>query len=471
MTNKKLPAYLRAVGLSDELDNAYRGRGMGIPRPSQNLNANRRLKESDALSAYQEAAETQPQENGAQSAPDAPSGANSTASSSRPQSWSGLKSFLMQNIDANRDWDSENINDYSILNNAIAAKQLTNDQRAEGQILFQNYLSDVNAQNTYNKAISQAENQARRNTANNALLADKIMSYLDETQGNAGLSGYDGVTKGQAINLANMQASAQQDVQAQKANAQQSALEAFQNAMLDNSKNFSDQYGTLMAARDEKADTNYQNYVVELQNYVEAAKNDEGKVSKSDYNKALDYIQGLDTTAETKKRLEDYLDLAYEKSIISDEESAAKERQAKLAEINALTIKDFDSYLSGLSEEQKKAYKTELDKRESEIYPKGRSEFVTTGNYDAGKARLHFTYDGKEYYVLENIGDNPLGSDTGTITEDEAKKWGIELPSQHTYNDILAVRKDGVTYFYRKRNGKWYYVAADNWSEKARLGK
>lgn len=134
MTNKKLPAYLRAVGLSDELDNAYTGRGMGIPRPSQNLNANRRLKESDALSAYQEAAETQPQENGAQSAPDAPSGAKSTTSSSRPQSWSGLKSFLMQNIDANRDWDSENINDYSILNNAIAAKQLTNDQRAEGQI-------------------------------------------------------------------------------------------------------------------------------------------------------------------------------------------------------------------------------------------------------------------------------------------------------------------------------------------------
>lgn len=443
---------------------------LGISKaPDQTKTEDTSQKESDELAAYQKAASEQTNPIDSQTQTQPTSATPTTAA--RPQSWNGLKSFLTQYIDANRNWDNENINDYSILNNAIAAKQLTNDQRAEGQILFQNYLSDVTAQNTYNKAISQAENQARKNTANNTLLADRIMSYLKEVQGNAGFDGYDGVTKGQAISLANMQASAQQEVQAQRANAQQSALEAYQNAMLDNSKNFSDQYGTLMAARDEKADTNYQNYVVELQNYVEAAKNDDGKVSKSDYNKALNYIQGLDTTTETKKRLEDYLDLAYEKSIISDEESAAKERQAKLAEINALTINDFDTYISGLSEEQKKAYKTELDKKESEIYPKGRSEVVTTGKYDAGSTRLYFSYEGKDYYVHETIGDNPLGSDTGTFTEDEAKKWGIELPSKHTYNDILAVKKDGVTYFYRKRNGKWYYVAADNWSEKARLGK
>lgn len=447
MARDKLKAYYQAAGLTPALD------------------PNARPKTSNTLSAYQQAAEAQTPADS--SPPQTPAPTQSTAQTSRPQSWSGLKSFLSTNIDSNRDWDAENITDFSILNDAAAAKQLTNDQRAEGQILFQNYLADLNAQNAYNKALASSENQARKQTANNALLADKIMSYLQETQGNAGMGGYDGITKGQAISLANMQASAQQDVQNEKASSQQQALEAYQNALLDNSKSFSDQYGTLMAARDEKADTNYQNYVVELQNYVEAAKDSEGKVSKTDYQKAQDYIQGLDTTAETKKRLEDYLDFTYEKSIITDEESAAKEKQAKLAEINALTVENYDSYLSGLTAEQKREYQAELDKKEASIYPKGRSEVVTIGNYDAGKAKLHFTYDGKEYNVLEKIGDNPLGSDTGTITEDEAKKWGIELPSKHTYNDILAVKKDGVTYFYRKRNGKWYYVAADNWSDKA----
>ena len=349
------------------------------------------------------------------------------------------------------------------MNNAIAAKKLTNDQRAEGQILFQNYLSDIQAQSAYNQALALAENQARKDTANNNAMADRIASYLREVQGNAGFDGYDGVTKGQAISLANMQAAAQQDVQNTRATAQQQAMQAYQQASLENSRNFSDQYGTLMAARDEKADTNYQNYLAEVQSYIQTTLNDEGKLSKGDFQKAKDYISGLDTTDSVKTRLNDYIDLAYDKSLISDEESAAKQKQAKLDEINALTIKNFDSYLAGLTEAQKAEYKDAIEKKESEFYPKGRGyNDVSASSYKGGK--YTFTYNGREYTVSETIGDDPLGSDTGTFTQSEASKWNLPDPADYSYKDILRVEKGGKNYFYVKRNGKWYYLCNDGWS-------
>lgn len=426
-------------------------------------------KVADNLAAYQKAAAEQTQPIATQQQevvqPTVQQNTNNTPST-RPQSWSGLKTFLSENIDNTKDWDAENITDYSVLNNAIAAKKLTNDQRAEGQILFQNYLSDVQAQSTYNQALALAENQARKDTANNNAMADRIASYLREVQGNAGFEGYDGVTKGQAISLANMQASAQQEVQNTKATAQQQALQAYQEAALENSRNFSDQYGTLMAARDEKADTNYQNYLTEVQTYIQSTLNDEGKISKSDFQKAKSYIEGLDTTEGVKTRLNDYLDLTYENSLISDEESAAKQKQAKLDEINALTIKNFDSYLAGLTKAQKAEYKDAIDKKENEFYPKGRGyNDVSASSYSGGK--YTFTYNGRKYTVSETIGDDPLGSDTGTFTIDEAKKWNLPKPDNYKYEDILRVEKGGKNYFYVKRNGKWYYLCNDGWSRGA----
>lgn len=427
------------------------------------------VKVADNLAAYQKVAaeQTQPIETQQQDvAQQTSQEASVNTPSNRPQSWSGLKTFLSEYIDSAKDWDAENISDYSILNNAIAAKKLTNDQRAEGQILFQNYLSDIQAQSAYNQALALAENQARKDTANNNAMADRIASYLREVQGNAGFEGYDGVTKGQAISLANMQAAAQQDVQNTRATAQQQALQAYQEASLENSRNFSDQYGTLMAARDEKADTNYQNYLAEVQSYIQTALNDEGKLSKSDFQKAKDYISGLDTTDSVKTRLNDYIDLAYDKSLISDEENAAKQKQAKLDEINALTLKNFDSYLAGLTEAQKAEYKDAIDKKENEFYPKGRGyNDVSASSYSGGK--YTFTYDGRKYTVSETIGDDPLGSDTGTFTQSEASKWNLPDPAGYSYKDILRVEKGGKNYFYVKRNGKWYYLCNDGWSRGA----
>lgn len=419
-------------------------------------------KAADNLAAYQKVAaeQTQPIETQQQ---DVARQTSANMPSNRPQSWGGLKTFLSENIDSAKDWDAENISDYSVLNNAIAAKKLTNDQRAEGQILFQNYLSDIQAQSAYNQALALAENQARKDTANNNAMADRIASYLREVQGNAGFEGYDGVTKGQAISLANMQAAAQQDVQNTRATAQQQALQAYQQASLENSRNFSDQYGTLMAARDEKADTNYQNYLAEVQSYIQTTLNDEGKLSKGDFQKAKDYISGLDTTDSVKTRLNDYIDLAYDKSLISDEESEAKQKQAKLDEINALTIKNFDSYLAGLTEAQKAEYKDAIEKKEGEFYPKGRGyNDVSASSYKGGK--YTFTYNGREYTVSETIGDDPLGSDTGTFTQSEASKWNLPDPADYSYKDILRVEKGGKNYFYVKRNGKWYYLCNDGWS-------
>lgn len=445
---------------------------MGLTPPSQAyLDGSGNLKQSERLSDYQKVAADQTQSNEQQpQTPEQPSSKTqptTTTPSNRPQSWNGLKTFLQENIDNTRDWDAENIMDYSVLNNAIAEKKLSNDQRAEGQILFQNYLSDVQAQSTYNQALARAENQARKDTALNNAMAERVASYIREVQGGAGFEGYEGVTKGQAISLANMQASSQQDIQNAKATAQQEALQAYQDAALENSRNFSDQYGTLMAARDEKADTNYQNYLSEVQSYIQSTLNDEGKLSKSDFQKAKDYISGLDTTDSVKTRLNDYIDLAYDKSIISDEESAAKQKQAKLDEINALTIKNFDSYLAGLTEAQKAEYKDEIDKKENEFYPKGRGyNDVETSDYK-GSGRYEFTYNGRKYSVYETIGDDPLGSDTGTFTQSEASKWNLPNPKDYSYQDILRVEKDGKNYFYVKRNGKWYYLCNDGWSREA----
>jgi len=444
---------------------------MGLTPPSQAyLDGSGNLKQSERLSDYQKVAADQTQSNEQQpQTPEQPSPKTqpaTTTQSNRPQSWNGLKTFLQENIDNTRDWDAENIMDYSILNNAIAEKKLSNDQRAEGQILFQNYLSDVQAQSTYNQALARAENQARKDTALNNAMAERVASYIREVQGGAGFEGYEGVTKGQAISLANMQASSQQDIQNAKATAQQEALQAYQDAALENSRNFSDQYGTLMAARDEKADTNYQNYLTKVQSYIQSTLNDEGKLSKSDFQKAKDYISGLDTTDSVKTRLNDYIDLAYDKSVISDEESAAKQKQAKLDEINALTLKNFDSYMSGLTEAQKTEYKDAIDKKENELYPKGRGyNDVSASSYKGGK--YTFTYSGRKYTVSETIGDDPLGSDTGTFTQSEASKWNLPDPAGYSYKDILRVEKGGKNYFYVKRNGKWYYLCNDGWSRGA----
>lgn len=388
--------------------------------------------------------------------------------STKPSSWAGLKSFLSTNIDAERDWDNEEIRDASILSDAVASKTLSNDQLAEGRILFQNYLSDLQAQETKNQRYSEAENNARVNTAYQNTLAKKIASYLAEAQGNAGLEGYSGVTQGQAINLANMEQSAQQNIQNEKSAAQQSALEAYQQAMLDNSLNYTDQYGTLMASRDEKADADYQNYLLEVESYIESIKTDDAKISQSDYQKAKDYIAGLDTMDSVKTKLSDYIDLSYEKDVISDEENQAAERQKKIAEIEALTYpNEYNTYLSGLTESQKTEYKEALDKKEAQIYPMGRSEYIGYSEYQAAKGTYKFTYNDRTYNVKECIGDDPLGSDTGTITEAEANKWNVTLPSKYKYEDILVIHKDDCDYFYVKRNKKWYYLCNSNWSDKA----
>ncbi len=375
-----------------------------------------------------------------------------------------VKNWL-SSVDPDTDWSNAKITDYSTLNELVAAGKLSNDQRAEGQILFQNYISDLNAQNVYNKSVATAENEARKQTAYNDYIASKVASYLAEVQGNAGLEGYGGVTQGQAISLANMHQAEQQEVATAKNSAKQSALSAYQQALLENSQNYTDQYGTLMAARDEKADNDYNNYLLDVQNYIEKSLDEDGKISQTDYQKASDYIGDLNVTDSVKQRLEDYINLAYEDSVITDEEQSAKERQTKVAEISALTKDNYDTYLAGLTDAQKVEYKTELDKKESELYPKGRSEYIGRATYNSDGSYT-FTYNGQKYKALERIYENPLGSDTGTFTKKEAENWNIVSPKDHDYKDMIAVIKDTVSYFYVKRNGKWYYLCNTNESSR-----
>lgn len=418
-------------------------------------------KVADDLAAYQKAAaeqtqpiETQQQDVAQQMSQEAAANTPST----RPQSWSGLKTFLSKNIDSAKDWDAENISDYSVLNNAIAAKKLTNDQRAEGQILFQNYLSDMQAQSTYNQALALAENQARKDTANNNAMADRIASYLREVQGNAGFEGYDGVTKGQAISLANMQAAAQQDVQNTRATAQQKALQAYQEASLENSRNFSDQYGTLMAARDEKADTNYQNYLAEVQQILNNSVDENGRINEKDYNKAKDFIGDLDTTDSVKAKINTYIDAYYNNML----DTAANKAKSVVASI--------DSFSDGSKYND---VKTQLDEYKSELGT----------DYDKQLAKLNKKMDKwvKANVGIKGLGESLVESDDITLTINgkefdvvSGKNMGGEgydyrlnklaTGSEKSYPGIgTVVALDGNLYIYKEsRKGKnWHRIADD----------
>lgn len=438
---------------------------MGLTPPSQAyLDGSGNLKQSERLSDYQKVAADQTQSNEQQpQTPEQPSPKTqptTTTPSNRPQSWNGLKMFLQENIDNARDWDAENIMDYSILNNAIAEKKLSNDQRAEGQILFQNYLSDIQAQSTYNQALARAENQARKDTALNNAMAERVASYIREVQGGAGFEGYEGVTKGQAISLANMQASSQQDIQNAKATAQQEALQAYQDAALENSRNFSDQYGTLMAARDEKADTNYQNYLSEVQLLLDTYVDDNGKITEANYQKAKDYINGLDTTANVKTRVNDYIDALYGNKILNSTNAASD----ALAKVDSFT--DGGSY---------KSIRESLDEYKSQIGEAKYNEYIDKLNEKMDKwVKNTVRTDGKSKTLVETddidviINGKTFDLVAGKIVKDDTIKSKLnEMSTGSTKNTpgigyVLAYNGDLYIYKESRKGDNWHKMGDDH---------
>lgn len=387
-----------------------------------------------------------------------------TTQSDRPSSWNTLLSFLNTNIDGNRDWGAENITDASFIDQAYNEGKISREQRTEGRIALENYLKDVDAQRAYSNAMAEAENQARRNTAYNDYLASRLASYLKEVQGTSGLEGYDGVTKGQAINLANIEAQRQGDVNAQRQQAESNAFEAYRQALRENSDFATDQRTDLDAAHDAQEDVSYADGMAMVDVYAGSILGETDKISQSDYNKLVEYINTMPDVADgVKEKLLRDVELKYGRLVITDEE-AKKTEIADLADTlrNTVNRDNFDTEIGKLTEEQKSHPQIAdvIKELENKNFPIGRGKVAegVKADYEAS-GHYTFTYGGKTYSSMERITKDPLGSDTGTLNYNESvNRFFVPNPKDASNYDILVVEKDGTQYFYVKRNTKWYYL-------------
>ena len=280
-------------------------------------------------------------------------------------SWSGLKSYLSTYIDSTKDWDNEDLKDYTALSNAYANKKITGTQLAEGKTLLANYLADADASNTYNQAQASADNTARQANAYNNYINTRLSSYLGEMQGNAGTKGYTGLVQGQAVAVKNNQENAFKTTETNKRTALSDALSTYQKALTDNSAAAIGEQTTLAASNDAKIDADTSNYSTELANYIEKAKGDTGKISEANWKKAQDYIGTLDVAPETKTRLQNYLDLNYGSQVETAEDADA----AKKTEITSTTSQaDLDKVVEKMSDDEKSKYAAELQDQAKNMY-------------------------------------------------------------------------------------------------------
>ena len=383
-----------------------------------------------------------------------------TTQSDRPSSWNTLLSFLNTNIDGNRDWGAENITDASFIDQAYNEGKISREQRTEGRIALENYLKDVDAQRAYSNAMAEAENTARRNTAYNDYLASRLASYLKEVQGTSGLEGYDGVTKGQAINLANIEAQRQGDVNAQRQQAESNAFEAYRQALRENSDFATDQRTDLDASFDAQNDAIYQNGLAMAEN-IYSDRAEDGKISQSNYNVIKNYVNNLEgASEETKKKLLADVEALYGNKVVADQDAQNTEI-ANLADTlrNSVNRDNFDTEIAKLTEEQRTQLADVITELENKNFPIGRGEVAEGVKADYKAGYYTFTYGGKTYSTMERITKDPLGSDTGTLNYNESvNRFFVPDPKQSSYGDILVVEKDGTQYFYVKRNTKWYYL-------------
>ena len=379
-------------------------------------------------------------------------------------SWNTLSGLLTKYIDGTKAWSSSDIIDYSIFDNAYNDGKITREQREEGIIATKNYLNDLQAQKLYAQAMADAENEARRSTAYNDYLASKIASYLKEVQGTNGLEGYEGVTRGQAINLSNLEAQRQSEIAGNKQNAQTGALEAYQKALLGNSEIAEDQRSTLYSSMDQQTDITDDGIRSTAQSKLQDVLNNSENnfIKQSEYDSVLKYINNSDLSEEAKDKIIKDMDVLYGDKVKSDEDLAAEKKSQLVTELNKITTATaFDDFVGQLTTEEKSLLSSEIESKNKALHPKGTGQLTgVAANYSGGY--YEFTYNGVTYKSQERISKDPLGSDTGTFTYNEAEKWNIPLPTKASYKDILVVTKDDTDYFYVKRNGKWYYLCNSN---------
>ncbi len=276
-------------------------------------------------------------------------------------SWGNLRNYLATNVDPAKDWDNEEIKDYSALLGAQAAGKVSGDKFTEGRNLFQHYLADAQAADTYQKAQAQAENEARRETAYGNYLSTRLGSYLREIQGNAGIAGYGGLTQGQAIAVKNDQENAFRAIQDNKRTALQGALDTYQAALASHSQTAIDQATAIDAAREKKAVEDMDAMKISIDKYLEDVKDENnGKVPLKVITGVQEYIASSDLPDEHKDELIKSIQLENgiaSPSSVVDSTKITKDNHDDVAaylEANKETLGDSYDELSAQAEEKMK---------------------------------------------------------------------------------------------------------------------
>jgi len=218
-----------------------------------------------------------------------------------------LNSYLKKYIDDTKDWENENITDYSVLNDAYAKGKISNDVMAEGKTYLQQYLADVDATNKYNAANTQADNTARQQTAYQRYLNSRLGSYLGEIQGNAGVKGYNGVVEGQAVALHNAELDNQRQIAQEQANTKASALSDYMSAKQESSKAALDSLTEIDAAREAKMQEDFASAKENIANMVDL----DEKISADKNTQVNTYIESLKLNNDYKQQLKDYYKMTY----------------------------------------------------------------------------------------------------------------------------------------------------------------
>lgn len=303
-------------------------------------------------------------------------------------SWANVKDYLKTYIDSERDWDKEEISDYSVLQK----QGLSADQRAEGKTLLQQYLADADADSAYKQARVNADNEARRQTALQDYLYTRLSSYMPILQSNSGQKGYNGLTEGQAVALHNTQAQAQQDIHATKEASKATALSTYLNSLRDNSATAIDQLTSIDTARETKQTEKDANLRQNISDYLggtelngySGAMTEDGVLSESKYTELQEYLKNNGASDDVLNELE----LLYKNNVKSDEHVNTSYIESQKETINAVvTPTDLASLRSKLSTDDTIDEKTKaeiddlLNEREKEIYKTVRkSGLISTGS-------------------------------------------------------------------------------------------
>lgn len=272
-------------------------------------------------------------------------------------SWQNVKNYLNTYIDSNKNWDNENVRDYSVLQQ----KKLSADQLAEGQTLLSQYLADAQAYDNMKKAQATAENNARQATAEQDYLHTRLGSYLQALQGNSGQAGYQGLTSGQSVALRNSQAQAQQQIGQTKQTALSDMLSTYQQALSDNSKTAIDQMTTIAGEREKKTQDNDTRLQGMMDSYLSNRETEGGKIYKKDYDKMMDYLM----TNGASNSLINETEMLYGDKVIADKKepdiaAASREELNQLKTENEQaankTTEEKEATANAIAEQEKVAY-------------------------------------------------------------------------------------------------------------------